>query len=420
MIIIRKYDRVVIYKCTDDLLMQKRTGVMRNGQMSEVTSKQTKLAETAVAERVELNKKTVLTNKPVLTNKSMLTKKPALTKKVALTKKLEQTEKQIIVTQGQTKQTSLAEGKFLSYQYNDQIFVHGGRCIELVDSNIVSTAHSAILITILLEGKLTFGYDDLEFDLDASNEPQGVVVNLAKPANFRRSLIQDNKMNKVNILVKPQWIEPRLSDHCSSKSFLDSHKAFYELELNPDIIQLTNRLTSQATPTNFQDKLVVETLTQQLIAQTLSQMPIQCCQECTSEDTSTSANSIFQDVGLDENNDDVPVAKGFDAKIEDIISYIEINLDQPLSLESIASKFSMSISNLQRRFKQSYNLTINGYIRHRRLDIARQHLERGLVSITEAAYEAGYQHPSNFTSAFKKAFGVPPHALAKHSVSRGN
>ncbi len=388
--------------------------------MSEVTSKQTKLAETAVAERVELNKKTVLTNKPVLTNKSMLTKKPALTKKVALTKKLEQTEKQIIVTQGQTKQTSLAEGKFLSYQYNDQIFVHGGRCIELVDSNIVSTAHSAILITILLEGKLTFGYDDLEFDLDASNEPQGVVVNLAKPANFRRSLIQDNKMNKVNILVKPQWIEPRLSDHCSSKSFLDSHKAFYELELNPDIIQLTNRLTSQATPTNFQDKLVVETLTQQLIAQTLSQMPIQCCQECTSEDTSTSANSIFQDVGLDENNDDVPVAKGFDAKIEDIISYIEINLDQPLSLESIASKFSMSISNLQRRFKQSYNLTINGYIRHRRLDIARQHLERGLVSITEAAYEAGYQHPSNFTSAFKKAFGVPPHALAKHSVSRGN
>ena len=78
----------------------------------------------------------------------------------------------------------------------------------------------------------------------------------------------------------------------------------------------------------------------------------------------------------------------------------------------------MSISNLQRHFKQSYNLTINGYIRHRRLNIARQHLERGLVSITEAAYETGYQHPSNFTNAFKKAFGVPPHALAKHSTSR--
>ncbi len=95
--------------------------------MGEVTSKQTKLAETAVAKA------------------NVIAKKSTLTKKIALTKKLEQTEKQIIVTQGQTKQTSLAEGKFLSYQYNDQIFVHGGRCVELVDSNIVSTAHSAFL-----------------------------------------------------------------------------------------------------------------------------------------------------------------------------------------------------------------------------------------------------------------------------------
>lgn len=375
--------------------------------MGEVTSKQTKLAETAVAK----------VNAPV--------KRSALTKKVALTKKLEQTEKQIIVTQGQTKQTSLAEGKFLSYQYNDQIFVHGGRCVELVDSNIVSTAHSAILITILLEGKLTFGYDDLEFDLDANSGPQGVVVNLAKPANFRRSLIQGNKINKINILVKPQWVEPRLSDHCSSKSFLDSHKAFYNVKINADIIQLTNTLTSQATPTNFQDKLIVETLTQQLLAQTLSQMPIQCCQQCTSDNDLTNTDSSDQSIALHnanlgENIDKASTPKAFDAKIEDIISYIEINLDQQLSLESIASKFSMSISNLQRRFKQSYNLTINGYIRYRRLDIARQHLERGLVSITEAAYEAGYQHPSNFTSAFKKTFGVPPHELAKNFVSKTN
>ncbi|MEZ8501504.1 helix-turn-helix transcriptional regulator [Vibrio splendidus] len=405
MIIILKYDRIVIYKCTDDLLMQKRTDVMRNGQMGEVTSKQTKLAETAVAKA------------------NVIAKKSTLTKRIALTKKLEQTEKQIIVTQGQTKQTSLAEGKFLSYQYNDQIFIHGGRCVELVDSNIVSTAHSAILITILLEGKLTFGYDDLEFDLDANSGPQGVVVNLAKPANFRRSLIQGNKINKINILVKPQWVEPRLSDHCSSKSFLDSHKAFYNVKINADIIQLTNALTSQATPTNFQDKLVVETLTQQLLAKTLSQMPIQCCQLCTSDDSHTNTESTDPVIASHNANSSVNLdmastSKSFDAKIEDIISYIEINLDQQLSLESIASKFSMSISNLQRRFKQSYNLTINGYIRYRRLDIARQHLERGLVSITEAAYEAGYQHPSNFTSAFKKTFGVPPHELVKSSVAR--
>lgn len=88
--------------------------------------------------------------------------------------------------------------------------------------------------------------------------------------------------------------------------------------------------------------------------------------------------------------------------MENIVSYIETHLEQELSLEHIAEVFSMSVSNLQRRFKQSLNMTVNGYIRYRRLEIARVHLERGLVSITEAAYEAGYHHPSNFTNAFKK------------------
>ncbi|MCW1890910.1 hypothetical protein OK016_23860 [Vibrio chagasii] len=69
-----------------------------------------------------------------------------------------------------------------------------------------------------------------------------MVVNLVKPANFRRSLIQENKMNKINILVKPQWVTPRLSDHCSSKSFLDSYKAFYDA-VQRHIIQLANTLT---------------------------------------------------------------------------------------------------------------------------------------------------------------------------------
>jgi AraC-like DNA-binding protein len=104
--------------------------------------------------------------------------------------------------------------------------------------------------------------------------------------------------------------------------------------------------------------------------------------------------------------------QSYDERIEAVICFIEIHLDQELSLKMLAEHFSMSVSNIQRRFKQSYNMTINGYIRLRRLEIARQHLERGLVSITEAAYEAGYQHPSNFTNAFKKTFGVPPQDIA--------
>ncbi|EHK9547450.1 MULTISPECIES: helix-turn-helix domain-containing protein [Vibrio] len=309
--------------------------------------------------------------------------------KIALTQRLEATEKQWIVTQGQPCQTQLAEGKFLSYQYNDQIFVHGGRCLELIDSNIVSTAHASLLVTILLEGRLSFGYDDLQFDLDASDGPKGVVVNLLKPANFRRSLLKDNLINKINILVKPQWLEARLEQNCSHRAFFNSHQAFQQLELTQTLCELAETLTNIETPQEFQEKLEVESLIYQILHQATKQIP---------KNFSAKNSSIERHI---------------DGRIEDIVSYIETHLDQELRLEKLASQFSMSVSNLQRRFKQSLNMTINGYIRFRRLEIARQHLERGLVTITEAAYEAGYHHPSNFTYAFKKAFGVPPHEVIK-------
>ena len=44
----------------------------------------------------------------------------------------------------------------------------------------------------------------------------------------------------------------------------------------------------------------------------------------------------------------------------------------------------MSASNLQRKFKQELGLTVNSYIRYRRLEIAKYHLEQGLMSVTEA------------------------------------
>ncbi|WP_045389044.1 AraC family transcriptional regulator [Vibrio rotiferianus] len=315
------------------------------------------------------------------------TKKRTRIAKIAITKKLEGTETQYIVSQGQSRQTQLAEGSFFSYQYNDQIFVHGGGCIELVDSHIVSTARPALLITILLEGKLSFGYDDLKFDFDANSSPQGVVVNLTKPANFHRSLIQNNHMNKINIAIKPAWLESRIEGSIDHQRFIETHNAFYQLKLNSAVIDLLHTLSRREPPVNVKERLEVESLIYQVVTYAIGQMPDEYCKKSEQKKHSV------------------------DARIENIISYIETHLEEELSLERLAEEFSMSVSNLQRRFKQSLDITVNGYIRHRRLEIARQNLEHGLMSITEAAYEAGYHHPSNFTSAFKKVFGVAPHEV---------
>lgn len=309
--------------------------------------------------------------------------------KIALTERVEETEKQFIVTKGQARKTSLAEGHFLSYRYSDAITLHGGKSTELADTNIISTAPNSLIIIILAEGRLKFGFDDMEFDFDASKGPCAVVVNLAKPANFRRTLIENNQVTKLNISIQPNWIKERISEECPISHFIASHKTSHPIKLNQNMLDLTTSLIASHTPQNVNDRLKLECLAHQLIA------------------------DVFEQLADMPKPEKSPVLAKDYTKIEDIVSYIETHLDQDLNLEQLASTFSMSVSNLQRRFKQALNLTIKGYIRYRRLEIAKQHLERGLIGITEAAYEAGYHHPSNFTNAFKRTFGVPPHAIVK-------
>ena len=47
-------------------------------------------------------------------------------------------------------------------------------------------------------------------------------------------------------------------------------------------------------------------------------------------------------------------------------------------------------------------------VRELRLQRARKAIERDDVSAAQAAYEAGYSNPANFSTAFKRLFGLSP------------
>ncbi|WP_295893695.1 AraC family transcriptional regulator [uncultured Vibrio sp.] len=321
-------------------------------------------------------------------------------KKIALTQKIEATEKQIIVSKGEKEEAPLAEGHFVSYCFNDGFSIHGGCFNELANSNVISTAPKSLIVTLLIEGQLKFGYDDLTFDLDTSrpnsaSQPVAVLVNLNKPASFHRNISQGNRVTKMNLMLQPKWIKERLGLNCSISTFLESHKNYLAIEIDEKMTALAKQIITSQPPKTFIDKLQFETLSYSLFVQLLNELAPQLKLE--------SSKPIL----------DQQTPPPVDHRIEDVISYIESELGHPLSLESIALRFSMSISNLQRKFKQQFGLTVNSYIRYRRLEVAKQHLEQGLVSVTEAAYEAGYHHPANFTNAFKKTFGRPPTTYAK-------
>jgi len=92
---------------------------------------------------------------------------------------------------------------------------------------------------------------------------------------------------------------------------------------------------------------------------------------------------------------------------------IDQYINSDCSVSDIALANNMSVSTLQRRCKNTFNMTVNEYIRLRRLDRAKTAITVQGLSIGQAAYRAGYNHSSNFIAAFKKQYAVTPAELMK-------
>ena len=79
-----------------------------------------------------------------------------------------------------------------------------------------------------------------------------------------------------------------------------------------------------------------------------------------------------------------------------------------MSLNGISNQLGMSSATLQRYAHEHLNMSVTQFLRIRRLELAKKALYQDGVSIIDAALLAGYNHSSNFTTAFKRQFGVSP------------
>ncbi|WP_230600251.1 helix-turn-helix transcriptional regulator [Vibrio fluvialis] len=323
---------------------------------------------------------------------SLSQRQEMIPKKVTMTRKLQQDDKQIIISHGQRQAAALAEGSYINYANEGAFMLHGGISHELTDSNVVATTPASVIITLLLEGSLIFGYDDLEFNLEAGKQAQGVIVNFTQPASFRRRLQKDNHVVKLNIILDQAWLSKRIRKPCPLTQFIQQDKAFCHLTLSEEMVSGVRRILATPKPQTLLETLHLEHAAIDLVLKTVEQL-----EPLNHEQTTGEARSYCSQMGQ-------------------IVHFLDQHLYEELSLDALAQQMAMSTSNLQRKFKQQMGMTVANYVRQRRLNNARQQLERGYVTITEAAYEAGYHHPSNFTAAFKKAFGQSPQAfVAKQS-----
>ena len=96
------------------------------------------------------------------------------------------------------------------------------------------------------------------------------------------------------------------------------------------------------------------------------------------------------------------------ALIRHLRDHLLTNQEGYVSLAQLAAEHEISVSHLQKLFKQIYGMPIYHYIREYRLEQAAVALVRSARPITEIAQDAGYDNASKFSACFKARYGAMP------------
>lgn len=119
-------------------------------------------------------------------------------------------------------------------------------------------------------------------------------------------------------------------------------------------------------------------------------------------------NRLFLGMDLNKNIDDIK----YDARIEEILSFINANLEEDLSIETLAEQFYLNKYYLMHLFKKETGFTIYRYIQKKRAMKATDLLKEG-VQAGEVCSLCGFRDYSTFVRTFKKEFNLSPKQYAK-------
>lgn len=100
------------------------------------------------------------------------------------------------------------------------------------------------------------------------------------------------------------------------------------------------------------------------------------------------------------------------SQTDQILSFIDSNLQTDLSIELLSHHFFLSPSYLCRIFKSATGTTINKYISARRISRAKILLASG-HTVSETAELCGFHDYSNFLKTFSKTVGITPKKYAQ-------
>ncbi|SCM79451.1 DNA-binding domain-containing protein, AraC-type [uncultured Pleomorphomonas sp.] len=266
------------------------------------------------------------------------------------------------------------------------------------EDNEIYEVWPKFIVMVLLQGAQHFVMDDQDFRIDAGDEadprPLVFMLNVARFCALR--FINDSPvpLKKIMISAPRPWLDRLVPEERRStpelRAFFSSHLSRFSFEPNRQIQHLAGQILDP--PPALRDEIqalnrrahALEIMTGALAALAASTTP-------------GSAKPSYMSL----------------RQSQEVRDYLIANVNEDLTVETIARAVGQSSSTMQRHFKDHFGITVYDFIRNRRLEMAREALANEGISIGRAAFMAGYSSTSSFTTAFKRAFGVTPRTLRR-------
>jgi AraC family transcriptional regulator len=105
------------------------------------------------------------------------------------------------------------------------------------------------------------------------------------------------------------------------------------------------------------------------------------------------------------------------AAIRRTTSYVEEMLDQPITLEALASQARLSQFHFARAFKHTVGLPPHRYVIARKLERVKNRILTSRDPIADIAISAGFENLHHFRRLFQRQFGVRPAEMRAAAMS---
>ncbi len=277
--------------------------------------------------------------------------------------------------------------------YSDLQF-HYSDSVELDNQLVKAYQNPGLTIGVLTRGTLEFYLDGKKFELQVPNNGRAIcfAFNLSKKTKWERQLIKGNNVTKSVVTLPNSWLHRLPKDDSPLAStvtrLLSSHSNLFLTTASVEMTQMLGQF--------------IENEKEKMSSMELESISLQFFIE--------GLKNLKNSISYVNKHSKVPSLISVLAMRTKLLLDECLNSPNPMSFPSlsvIARKLDSSVSTIQRQFIRSYGSTIVEHIRIKRLERAREKLEKGL-NIGEVAYQSGYHHTSNFSSAFKKYFGRTP------------